>query len=131
MSRVTVLDLLTGQEQTYDWSRLVYAPAKNGNYIAFLSSASGVADDIYLSENGAQPQLLVSDVTNMKMGDGFLAYTKDDAIYAYVFETGKNYRLNTTVSKGLLASVCGKSVCWYDVTSYDDVDIVKYADMEW
>ena len=131
MSRVTVLDLLSGQEQYYDWSRLVYSPAKNGNYIAFLSSASGIADDIYLSENGAQPQLLVSDVTNMKMGDGFLAYTKEDAIYAYVFETGKNYRLNTTVSKGLLASVCGKSVCWYDVTSYDDVDVVKYADMEW
>ncbi len=131
MSRVTTLDLTTGAEQNYDWSRLVYSPQKNGNYIAFLSSASGVADDIYLSENGGQPQLLVSDVTNMKIGDGFLAYTKGDVVYAYVFETGKSYRLNTTVSKGLLASVSGKSVCWYDVTSYDDVDIVKYANMEW
>lgn len=131
MSRVSVLDLLTGQEQEYDWGRLVYSPVKYGNHIAFLSAASGVADDIYLSENGAQPQLLVSDVINMRMGEGFLAYTKEDAVYAYVFETGKHYRLNTPVSKGLLASVCGRSVCWYDVTSYDDVDIVKYADMEW
>ena len=104
---------------------------RSGKYIAFLSSASGAPDDVYLSEHGAQPQLLASDVTNLRMGDGFLAYTKEDAVYAYVFETGKSYRMNTTVSKALLASVCGRSVCWYDVTSYSDVDIVKYADMEW
>ena len=130
-SRVTTLDLSSGAEESYDWDRLVYSPMRSGKYIAFLSSASGAPDDVYLSENGAQPQLLASDVTNLRMGDGFLAYTKEDAVYAYVFETGKSYRMNTTVSKALLASVCGRSVCWYDVTSYSDVDIVKYADMEW
>ena len=130
-SRVTTLDLSSGAEESYDWDRLVYSPMRSGKYIAFLSSASGAPDDVYLSENGAQPQLLASDVTNLRMGDGFLAYTKEDAVYAYVFETGKSYRMNTTVSKALLASVCGRGVCWYDVTSYSDVDIVKYADMEW
>jgi len=131
MSRVTTLDLLSGQETVFDWDRLVYMPMRDVNHLAFMSAASGVPDDVYLSENGAAPQLLVSGVTNMKMGDGFLAYTKDQAVYVYVFETGKSFRLNTAVSKALLSSVEGKSVCWYDVTSYDDVDIVKYAEMEW
>lgn len=131
MSRVTTLDLLSGQETVFDWDRLVYMPMRDGNHLAFMSAASGVPDDVYLSENGGTPQLLVSGVTNMKMGDGFLAYTKDQAVYVYVFETGKSFRLNTAVSKALLSSVEGKSVCWYDVTSYDDVDIVKYAEMEW
>ena len=80
---------------------------------------------IFISaKKGAQPQL-VSDVTNMKMGDGFLAYTKEDAIYAYVFETGKIIGSIQRFPRVCWPVSAGRSVCWYDVTSYDDVDVVK------
>ena len=54
-------------------------------------------------------------------------YTKDGNIYLYDFETGKTAQLNTSISRGMLASASGGEVCWYDVTSAKDVDVVKYA----
>ena len=130
-SRVVEISLSTGGEKIYDWGRYVYSPKKDGNYIAFLSSATGATDNIYLSEKGDTPTLLVEDVVNYDMGDGFLAYTKGGSVYVYVFDNGKTYRLNTQISKGLLADVNGKEVCWYDVTDTKDVDVVKYASVAW
>ena len=126
-SRVVELNLTTGEEVTHEWGRYVYSPKRTGKYIAFSSSSTGLMDNVFLSEDGNMPVLLVEDVANYEMGEGFLAYTKESNIYIYVFSTGKTYRLNSDVSKGLLASVAGKYVCWYDVTSQGDVDIVKYA----
>lgn len=129
-SQVTLLSVQTGQEHIYEWGRYVYAPKTSGRYTAFLSSATGPADDIYLSENGETPLLIAEEVLNFRMGNGYLCYTKGDNVYLYEFETGKTCRLNTSVSRGMLASAHGKSICWYDVTSADDVDVVKYAKVE-
>ena len=126
-SRVTLLSVETGQEHTYEWGRYIYAPKTSGRYTAFLSSATGPADDIYLSENGEAPLLIAEEVVNYRMGDGYLCYTKDGNIYLYDFETGKTAQLNTSISRGMLASASGGEVCWYDVTSAKDVDVVKYA----
>ena len=130
-SHITEIDLSTGTETSYDWERYAYAPQKNNGRIVFLSSASGVPDDLYISENGETPYLLESDVTNMQVGEGFVAYTKDDVIYAYVFQTGRRYKLSKDISKGLLQMVNGNIVLWYDVTSYLDVDAIKYMDFRW
>ena len=81
----------------------------------------------YLSENGEAPLLIAEEVVNYRMGDGYLCYTKDGNIYLYDFETGKTAQLNTSISRGMLASASGGEVCWYDVTSAKDVDVVKYA----
>ena len=126
-SRVTLLSIETGQEHTYEWGRYIYAPKTSGRYTAFLSSATGPADDIYLSENGEAPLLIAEEVVNYRMGDGYLCYTKDGNIYLYEFGTGKTSQLNTSISRGMLASASGGEVCWYDVTSAGDVDVVKYA----
>ena len=126
-SQVTLLSVETGQERTYEWGRYIYAPKTSGRYTAFLSSATGPADDIYLSENGESPLLIAEEVVNYRMGDGYLCYTKGDNVYLYEFETSKTFRLNTSVSRGMLASAQGDRVCWYDVTSASDVDVVKYA----
>ena len=126
-SQVTLLSVETGQERTYEWGRYIYAPKTSGRYTAFLSSATGPADDIYLSENGETPLLIAEEVVNYRMGDGYLCYTKGDNVYLYEFDTGRTYQLNTSISRGMLASAHGDRVCWYDVTSASDVDVVKYA----
>ncbi|MGI6665224.1 MAG: hypothetical protein ACOX3W_07425 [Christensenellaceae bacterium] len=132
-SRVTTLDITTGEEQIYEWDRYIYAPKQTDHYVAFSTSSIGITEDIYICEltGGDTPYLLMEDVVNYEVGDGFLAYTKNDAVYIYKFATAKTYRLNTSVSKGLLASVMGKHVCWYDVTSPGDVDVVKYVVVDW
>lgn len=126
-SRVTLLSIENGQEHSYEWGRYIYAPKTSGRYTAFLSSATGPADDIYLSQNGETPLLIAEEVVNYRMGDGYLCYTKEDNVYLYEFNTSKTYRLNTSISRGMLSSACKDKVCWYDVTSASDVDIVKYA----
>ncbi len=119
-------------EKVYDVGRYAYSPKMDGDYIAFLSSASGPPRDIYLFENGDTPKKIESDVVDFDMGKGFLAYTKENNIYIYVFANGQKYRLNTGISRGMLASVSGNRVCWYDVTGgTSDVDVVKYAKASW
>lgn len=130
-SRVVQLNVKTGEETSYEWGRYVYSPKQGGGYIAFSSSVTGMIDDVYLSKNGANPGLMIEDVTNYEMGERFLAYTKGDNVYIYAFDTGKVYRLNTVYSKGLLAGVSGNEVYWYDVTADETVDIVKYAVIDW
>lgn len=130
-SRVVQLNVKTGQEVSHEWGRYVYSPKQGSGYIAFSSSFTGMIDDVYLSKDGVTPGLMIEDVTNYEMGDGFLAYTKGDNVYIYAFDTGKVYRLNTVYSKGLLAGVSGNEVYWYDVTADETVDIVKYAVIDW
>lgn len=127
MSRLNIINLKTGKSSNYDWNLSIYGPAKWKNYIVFTSSASGVKDNLYVSINGENPKILISEITNMALGDGFVAYTKNDRVYVYMLETGEIYQINTDISKGLLANVNMGQVCWYDVTSYSDVDVIKYA----
>lgn len=129
--RIYVQPLDGGAEVAYEPGRYAYSPKMNGNYIAFLSSTSGPPRDIYLMEKGGETKLIESGVLNFDMGQDFLAYTKDQNVYIHVFATGQKYRLNTDISRGRLASVCGDMVAWYDVTSESDVDVVKYAKAVW
>ena len=109
--RIYVQPLDGGAEVAYEPGRYAYSPKMNGNYIAFLSSTSGPPRDIYLMEKGGETKLIESGVLNFDMGQDFLAYTKDQNVYIYVFATGQKYRLNTDISRGRLASVCGDMVC--------------------
>jgi len=126
--RIYVQPVDGGAEEVYEVGRYAYSPKMNGDHIAFLSSINGPPRDIYLFEKGGAPERIETDVVNFDMGEGFLAYTKGNSIYIYMFATGQKYRLNTEMSRGMLSSVCGDTVCWYDVTGGPaDVDVVKYA----
>lgn len=115
-------------------SRLAVDPqcASNGKYVAFMNTNRGPRSDIYMMTDGASPKLIIDDVVNFAMGDGFIAFTKGDAVWVYILVTGEIRRLSTDVSRALLNGVYGKNVWWYDVTggSYGEVDVVKYAVIE-
>jgi hypothetical protein len=53
---------------------------------------------------------------NYCIGDGFVAYTLNDAVYAYYFADGSTRKISAEKTKALLCSVCGKDVIWYDTT---------------
>lgn len=127
--RIMVQSPTTGLMEVFEPGRFAYAPKSSGIYTAFLSSSTGAPTDLYLMDRTeGKASLLIKSVTNFGMGDGFVTYTKDNAIYAYRFIDKQTYRLSTTVSRGLLAGTNGQNVFWYDITGGgSDVDVVKYA----
>lgn len=130
-SLLHVFNLDTGEETTIDPLKFVYNPQICGEDIAFVSTATNGSYDLYLSQKGELPVLIDSGVTNYGMGSGYVAYTKDENIYACPLDTKVAYQLNSSISTGLLTSVYKDSVAWYDVTSgYAGINVVKYSIVE-
>lgn len=129
-STIYVKPLDGGGEKSLDVNKYVSSPSAWGSYIAFTSHSTGPLLDLYVSEDGALPELVADQVVNYAMGQGFLAYTKEDAVYIYSLENKSHIRLNTDISRGIVSSVNGTQVLWYDVTGgYNEIDVVKYADL--
>jgi hypothetical protein len=81
------------------------------------------------SGNLTQPVEIAQGVLNYFLGDGFVAYTKDDAVYVYYFGDGTTKTLSESTTRALLCSVSGKDVIWYDTTggTSDTAAVIKYV----
>ena len=122
-----------GEIQMLETDHMIYHPKAGGDYVAFLSSNTGAPTTLYLSKNMEMPVAIIEGVTNFEMGDNYLVYTKDDVVYLYDCETEQHFRLNSSISKGILSSLSEDAVCWYDVTGengYEEYNVVKYAHLE-
>ena len=60
--------------------------------------------------------MVATGVLNYDLGDNFIAYTKDEAVYVYYWADGSTGRLSNSNSRALLASVTDDVVLWYDIT---------------
>ena len=131
-SKIYTYSLKDGAKESHDFDRYVYEPETDGKDIVFTTTNNGPRCDLYVSKSGGEPELIQKDVQNYEVGDGFVAFTKDEAIYIYMFDKGKTAKISSEKSRGLLASVNKNEVCWYDVTGgYLEIDVVKYAVVEW
>jgi len=129
-SELIVYDIETGEETSVIPGKLVSDPQVHGDYVAFLSVSTGYSKDLYLGKKDELPSLVETDVLNMYMGDGWLAYTKDDDVYICPLDTRASFKVNTDISHGYLSAASDNYVCWYDITGgYDGVDVVKYAEI--
>lgn len=129
-SRVYTIDMNTGEETEKEPGKLISEIKTDGKNVVFLAFSTGMPTDLYCLE-GITPKLLASDVVNFRMGDGFAAYTKDDAVYAYSFREKTHYKLNSDISRAYLCSADGNKVCFMDVTGgFDDtVNAIKYLEV--
>lgn len=73
------------------------------------------------------PAVIAENVVNFDVGDGYVAYTKDEAVYISYLNDGSFGRLTNESKRVLLASACGKNVAWYDITDLSGANIVFYA----
>jgi hypothetical protein len=64
----------------------------------------------------SKPQEIEEGVLNYCVGDGFVTYTKDEAVYIYYFADGSVGRLSSESTRAMLSSASGKDVVWYDIT---------------
>lgn len=98
----------------------VYDPMIQGDNIIFIDGNRDENSRLMLctkdNDTYTAPEVIAQGVLNYKVGDGFVAYTKDEGIYIYYFEDASTGRLSSDNTRALLSSANGKDVVWYDVT---------------
>jgi hypothetical protein len=120
LSIIPLADKGDAQRAVYCPGTFVYNPMIDGNDIVYLN---GTGDEntslMYIKKDGdtySQPVEIAKDVLNYRIGDGFVAYTKGDAVNVYYFKDASAGKLSSETTKAILAGVNGKDVIWYDIT---------------
>ncbi len=105
-------------------------PKISGDNIVFVDTYAD-SNKLYLStkqgDTYSAPTVLAENVVNYDVGDGYVVYTKDEAVFIYYFGDQSSGRLTDESKRVLLASACGKNVAWYDITDLSGANIVFYA----
>lgn len=101
-------------------------PQGNGRYMVWLDAHHSEDCSLYYSENEGESRKIDTGVVQAGLGGHFVAYSKNEAIYAYVFENQKTYRVSADHESAMFLGVSGDRVIWMDVTSRER-DIVKFA----
>jgi hypothetical protein len=112
----------------------VYDPMITGDYIVYLDGNADLTSNLmYCKKNGdtyTLPEKITDGILNYAVGDGFVVYTKEKAVYIYYFADGSSGQLSgdTASSRVMLGSASGKQVVWYDITDGFDsgVNIVQH-----
>lgn len=104
-----------------------YDPMIDGDYLVFLNGPRDDASALMLTtrtgDTFSAPVVLAESVLNYAVGDGFVAYTKDDAVWIYYFADGSTGRLSGESTRALLSSANGKDVVWYDITDIQAANV--------
>jgi hypothetical protein len=108
----------------------VLDPMISGDNIVFIDTYADT-NKLYLCTKQADtysaPIVIAENIVNYSVGDGYVAYTKDEAVYIYYLADKSLGRLTAESTRALLTSTCGKNVAWYDITDLSGANIVYYA----
>ncbi len=113
----------------------VYFPMISGDDIVYIDTNRDENSRLlHIKKDGdtfTEPEEIAQGILNYYIGDGFVAYTKDDAIYIYYFKDGSSARISSETTRAILASANGKDIVWYDITDgFNDVpDIVMHLNV--
>lgn len=117
--------------QNPDWGSSVYGPKTNGKDIVFSTARTPDQGNLMLSIGGSAPVQIAQNPVQYEIGDHFVVYMKDQKIYVYgINNSVKTTELTSQATRGLLASMNGNKVCYYDITDSDlAVETVRYIDL--
>lgn len=118
--------LSTGENTEYDSPTYVHDPLTNGIQWVWRDGSHGPGDNLYWTQNLNTPTKLQEDIVDYGLARTFTAYSKDEAIFVYLFASGKTVRITPDGEKVQLLGVSNGVVMWMDVTSRER-DILKYA----
>ena len=105
---------------------LTYGARRFVGPLIHLDGNHGPETNLYYCKNSGAATLLDRGVLDFGLGDGFIAYAKDSAIYAYRFADNKSYRITPERESVQFLGVSDGKVLWMDVTTRER-DIVKFA----
>ncbi len=102
-------------------------PECNGTEVAWLTDVHSPDTALYAMDTLTDTPFLVDrGVVEFGLGPNFIAYSRNEGIYVYMFETGAIYRVTAEYELSQFLGVSDGCVIWMDVTSRER-DIVKFA----
>ncbi len=112
--------------KTINPGTFVHDPECNSKYVAWLSEVHSRDTQLYgMSGFSGTPLLIDNGVVGFGLGSNFVAYSRDEGIYVYMFENRNIYRLTQEYEQAMFLGVSDDYVMWMDVTSRER-DIVKF-----
>jgi len=107
----------------------IHDPECNTRYTAWLTEVHSRNTQLYgMTGFGGEPFLIDSGVVEFGLGSDFVAYSRDEGIYVYMFNNGSIYRLTQDYEQAMFLGVSDDHVMWMDVTSRER-DIVKFIEI--
>lgn len=112
--------------KVYNPSTYVHDVESDVPYTAWLDAHHSQDADLYYSYNGSAPILIDEGVVEFGLGSHFIAYSKNESIWVYMFDSNKSYRVSPEHELSQFLGVSDDKVCWMDVTSRER-DIIEFA----
>jgi hypothetical protein len=118
----------TSRYENYEFGNKVFEPKTNGKDVIFATERDIVSGSLMLSTNGGSPVKIAENVINYDLGNGYIAYTKEDKVYVHYTNAQDAIVMTSDIAQNILASVSGNVFCYYDITDIDLLDeVVLYA----
>lgn len=128
-SRISILDILSGTNSQLSFDMYVHDPKTDGEHIAWMDGNHGPDTRLYLAridQPDASPTLVAEGIVDFFIGDGYLAYSKEETIWVYLFSEKRSFEITRDIEQAQLLGANDDVVMWMDVTSRDR-DVIKYA----
>ncbi|MBQ2517941.1 MAG: hypothetical protein II536_03840 [Clostridia bacterium] len=108
----------------------VHDPEYNGRYYAWLDAHHSENSTLYVAQaaegNTLTPVRAAEGVVDFFIDENFIAYSVDEVIYVYMFNSGESYRITPERELAKLLGAGDGYVMWMDVTTRER-DVLKYA----
>jgi len=117
--------------EVYKPGTYVHEPIGNDQVLVWLDGNKSPDAHLLLTTDRKTVKEVAQGVTSYGLGENFLVYGKDQAIWVYFWEDDTYGRLTGEGEKAILPSVQGKTVLWYDITDEEsEKDMIKYKVIE-
>lgn len=108
----------------------VHDPQFNGSYFVWIDAHYSTKSKLYCAPvtegDKLESRVIAEGVVDFVLGDHFVAYSLDEVIYVYLFNSGESFRITPERELAQLLGAGEGRVIWMDVTTRER-DVLKYA----
>lgn len=124
------IDIGTSGIKDFEVDSYVHDPEFNGSYYAWIDAHHSENSTLYLAkvdgEALSQVSVIANGVVDFYLGDYFIAYSIDEAVYVYLLKSGESFRISPERELVQLLGASEGYVIWMDVTTRER-DVIKFV----
>lgn len=133
-STIKHIDLQSSGIQDLPVDTYVHDPEFNGKQYAWIDAHYSENSSLYIGEVDSSGKLvsqkIAESVVDFVLDERFVAYSMDEVIYVYLFNSGESFRITPERELAQLLGASEGNVIWMDVTTRER-DVLKYALIPW
>lgn len=125
-SCISFIKLSESTVSSYNVNTYVHNPQRRGAYTAWTDSHYGLDSKLYYAVGDNTPILIDEGIVDFGLSERFIAYSKNQTIWLYMFDEKSTYRITPDREAAQFMGVSDDTIFWMDVTARGERDIVKY-----